>query len=281
MGIELDPELARFFQGESAFDQLMDCEGKNYRHIKTRRTVKFERGGRHYFIKIHRACGWREVWKNWLGFKRPVTSARMEWEAIDRLQMLNVPTLKVVGRGIRGKAPAKLESFVITEALHGMVSLEQLTQNWGHLPLERRIRLKWELLRQLAVIARNIHQNGLNHRDFYLCHFLVQDLDWTCWRPTDPLTLHLIDLHRMQIRQTVPQRWLLKDLAGLLFSAMDCGLTRNDLLRFAVIYWDRPASDLLRENQGAIQKVLRRARRLYTSFHGKAAPKLFTHLSRR
>ncbi len=281
MGIELDPELARFFQGESAFDQLMDCEGKNYRHIKTRRTVKFERGGRHYFIKIHRACGWREVWKNWLGFKRPVTSARMEWEAIDRLQMLNVPTLKVVGRGIRGKAPAKLESFVITEALHGMVSLEQLTQNWGHLPLERRIRLKWELLRQLAVIARNIHQNGLNHRDFYLCHFLVQDLDWTCWRPTDPLTLHLIDLHRMQIRQTVPHRWLLKDLAGLLFSAMDCGLTRNDLLRFAVIYWDRPASDLLRENQGVIQKVLRRARRLYTSFHGKAAPKLFTDLLRR
>ncbi len=281
MGIELDPELARFFQGESAFDQLMDCEGENYRHIKTRRTVKFERGGRHYFIKIHRACGWREVWKNWLGFKRPVTSARMEWEAIDRLQMLNVPTLKVVGRGIRGKAPAKLESFVITEALHGMVSLEQLTQNWGHLPLERRIRLKWELLRQLAVIARNIHQNGLNHRDFYLCHFLVQDLDWTCWRPTDPLTLHLIDLHRMQIRQTVPHRWLLKDLAGLLFSAMDCGLTRNDLLRFAVIYWDRPASDLLRENQGAIQKVLRRARRLYTSFHGKAAPKLFTDLLRR
>jgi heptose I phosphotransferase len=174
-----------------------------------------------------------------------------------------------------------LESFVITEALHGMVSLEQLTQNWGHLPLGQRIRLKWELLRQLAVIARTIHRNGLNHRDFYLCHFLVRDLDWACWRPTDPLTLHLIDLHRMQIRQTVPQRWLLKDLAGLLFSAMDCGLTRNDLLRFAVIYWDRPASDLLRENQGAIQKVLRRARRLYTSFHGKAAPKLFTHLSRR
>mgnify|MGYP003951064229 CR=1 FL=1 len=281
MWIELDPELTRFFQSENAFDQLIDCEGEKYRHVKTRRTVKFERGGRHYFIKIHRACGWREVWKNWLGFKRPVTSARMEWEAIDRLTELNVPTLKVVGRGIRGKAPAKLESFVITEALHGMVSLEQLTQNWGHLPLERRIRLKWELLRQLAVIARNIHQNGLNHRDFYLCHFLVQDFDWACWESTDPLTLHLIDLHRMQIRQTVPQRWLLKDLAGLLFSAMDCGLTRNDLLRFAVIYWDRPASDLLRENQGAIQKVLRRARRLYTSFHGKAAPKLFTHLSRR
>jgi|ETNmetMinimDraft_35_1059890.scaffolds.fasta_scaffold06200_4 heptose I phosphotransferase len=281
MWIELDTEISCFFPKESAFDQLMAYKGKEYRHVKSRRTVKFQLEDKCYFIKIHEACGWREVWKNWLNGKRPVTSARMEWEAIDRLRELNVPTLKVVGRGIRGKAPAKLESFVITEALHGMVSLEQLTQNWGHLPLGQRIRLKWELLRQLAVIARTIHRNGLNHRDFYLCHFLVRDLDWTCWRPTDPLTLHLIDLHRMQIRQTVPQRWLLKDLAGLLFSAMDCGLTRNDLLRFAVIYWDRPASDLLRENQGAIQKVLRRARRLYTSFHGKAAPKLFTHLSRR
>jgi hypothetical protein len=68
-------------------------------------------------------------------------------------------------------------------------------------------------------------------------------------------------------------------LAGLLFSAMDCGLTENDLLRFAVIYWDRPTSFVLLEYRGVIRKVLRKALRLYVSFHGKPAPKPFGNRS--
>ena len=273
MWINLNPELAQYYSGESAFDQLMDCEGEKFRHIKTRRTIKFERGGRSYFIKIHRACGWREVWKNWFAFKRPVTSARMEWEAIDRLNALNVSTLSVVGRGIRGKAPANQESFVITEALEGMISLEQLTQRWGNLTVQKRVYLKRELIRQVANIAKTIHHNGLNHRDFYLCHFLVKDRHWDQWQPEDSLTLHLIDLHRMQQRSIVPKRWWIKDLAGLLFSSLDCSLTRNDLLRFSMIYWDCTILDLRREKLGVMWKIYRKARRLYASIHGKNAPK--------
>jgi len=272
MWIELDSEPARFFPGENAFDQLMDCEGEKFRHVKTRRTVKFERGGRHYFIKIHRACGWCEVWKNWLGFKRPVTSARMEWEAIDRLQALNVPTLNVVGRGIRGRVPANQESFVVTEALEGMISLEQLTQKWGTLPARQRILLKRELIQKVARVARTIHRNGLNHRDFYLCHFIVKHRDWSRWDPAESLTLHLIDLHRMQHRPAVPERWWVKDVTGVLFSALDCDLTRNDLLRFSRIYWECSVRELCRDRQGIIQKIYRKARRLYASIHGREAP---------
>ena len=57
MWIELDPVLAQHFPGNTAFDELMDCEGEKFRHVKTRRTVKFERGEKNYFIKIHRAIG--------------------------------------------------------------------------------------------------------------------------------------------------------------------------------------------------------------------------------
>ena len=272
--IELDPTLAQPLRGV-AFDQLLTCKGSVHREVKSRRTVEFELGGKCYFIKIHQGCGWGEVWKNWLKGQHPVTSARPEWEAIARLEQLGIPTLKVVGRGIRGKGPAKLESFVITEALDGMVSLEELTQNWEGLSPGHRTRLKRALLRQVAAIARTIHRNGMNHRDFYLCHFLVRDRDWTRWQPADPLVLHLIDLHRMQIRPFVPRRWLLKDLAGLLFSAMDSRLTKNDLFRFAAIYWDCRARDALRENRDMIRKTLRRARSLYSSFHGRLAPEIF------
>ena len=272
MWIKLDPELARYYSEESAFDKLMDSEGEKFRHIKTRRTLKFEKGGKNYFIKIHRACGWREVLKNWFAFKRPVTSARLEWEAIDRLNSLNVSTLSVVGRGIRGKAPANQESFVITKALEGMISLEQLTQSWGGLANRKRVYLKRELIRQVANIAKTIHCNGLNHRDFYLCHFLVKDRQWDQWEPEDSLTLHLIDLHRMQQRATVPNRWWIKDLAGLLFSSLDCNLTRNDLLRFSKVYWDCSLHDLFRDRLDILWKIYRKARRLYSSIHGKDAP---------
>ena len=272
MWIELAPELVRFFPDDTAFDQLMDCEGEKFRHVKTRRTLKFERGGKNYFIKIHRACGWREVWKNWLGFKRPVTSARMEWQAIDRLQSLGVPTLNVVGRGVRGKAPANQESFVVTEALEGMISLEQLTQRWGELPARQRMLMKRELISQVAHIAKKIHQNGLKHCDFYLCHFLVKDRDWSQWQPSQSLVLHLIDLHRMQHRSEVPKRWWAKDVTGVFFSAMDCDLTRNDLLRFARIYWDGSVRERVWEKQGVLWEIYRKARRLYQSIHGREAP---------
>ena len=52
MWINLDPELVKYYSEESAFDQLMNCEGEKFRHIKTRRTIKFECGGKKYFIKI-------------------------------------------------------------------------------------------------------------------------------------------------------------------------------------------------------------------------------------
>ena len=201
-----------------------------------------------------------------------MTSARLEWVGIGRLRALGVPTLNVVGRGIRGNAPAHEESFVVTEALEGMISLEQLTQNWGELPARQRLALKRELIRQVATIARTIHCNGLNHRDFYLCHFLVKDRDWNTWQTDESLVLHVIDLHRMQHRPSVPNRWWVKDVVGVLFSALDCDLTSNDLLLFSKIYWDCPARELIGEKRGVLQKIYQKARKLYASIHDREAP---------
>ncbi len=57
----------------------------------------------------------------------------------------------------------------------------------------------------------------------------------------------MIDLHRAQIRRRTPRRWLVKDLAGLYFSAMDIGLTRTDRLRFIRAYEQKPLRDVFPE----------------------------------
>src|SRR5436189_167549 len=117
--------------------------------VKNRRTVEFEVGGRRYFIKIHRGVGWREIIKNVTYGRAPIMSAENEWRAIDQLRHLGISTLTLAGIGKRGSPPAWLESFVITEALDGMISLEDLTREWHGVHGAQRVRLKRALIKRL------------------------------------------------------------------------------------------------------------------------------------
>ena len=85
--------------------------------------------------------------------------------------------------------------------------------------------------------------------------------------------LYVIDLHRAEIRQEVPFRYLVKDVAGLFFSAMDTGISRRDLFRFMKIYAGVPhLRDTLNRDRAFWLAVDRAARKLYNKEFGKAAP---------
>lgn len=271
--LELSAHLRANLPPAGTFDWILACPGVEHRHIKHRRTVEAEIGGRRYFVKAHRGCGWREVLKDWLQWRAPVVSARTERDALDRAGRLGVRTLTVAGWGERGRSPATRESFLITEALPGMVDLEAFTREWGGLTGARRTRLKWLLLQAIARSARALHEGGLNHRDFYLGHFLVRDRRWVDWTAAEVPEVYLIDLHRVQMRERVPRRWLVKDLGGLLFSALDAGLTRGDLLRFLAVYRNRPWREALREDRVLWRQVGRNAADLYARLRGRPAPR--------
>ena len=270
--LELDEHLRAHVPKENAFDWLMNVDGKVHRAVKNRRTVEFELGGKRYFIKAHRGAGWAEVLKNWFYGRPPIVSAETEWRAIEALNRAAVLTPRVAGKGLRGAAPAALESFVVMDALENMISLEHFTQDWRGTKGRQWIALKRALLVNVARIAREMHRAGMNHRDFYLCHFLVRDREWPRWAPNEPVLLVLIDLHRMQMRRRVPKRWLVKDLGGLLFSAFDAGLTRRDLLRFIEAYRLRPWREVLKQEDDFWSKVWNNAMRLYRRFHHREPP---------
>jgi heptose I phosphotransferase len=270
--LELDEHLRTHVPKANAFDWLMNVEGKVHRAVKNRRTVEFELGGKRYFIKAHRGAGWREVLKNYLYGRAPIVSAEPEWHAIEALRAAGIATPLVAGKGLRGRSPAYLESFVVMPALEGMISLEDLTQDWRGASGRTRVLLKRALIERIADIARTMHGAGMNHRDFYLCHFLVRDRDWAKWTPADPMELTLIDLHRVQRRAAVPERWLVKDLGGLLFSALDAGLTRRDLLRFITAYRQQPWRKVLRGEGTFWKKVRENASKLYRGIHHREPP---------
>ena len=252
---------------EDPFVAVEALRGEVFRELEARRTLRTEVAGRSYFVKIHRGIGWGEIVGNLLRLRLPVLGAGNEWRAIRRLAQLGVDTMHGVAFGERGANPATQHSFIVTEDLTPTVSLEDYCRDWPtHQPA---VAMKYALIGRVAAMARRMHGGGVNHRVFYLCHFLLH-LD-PAPTPTD-LKLSLIDLHRAQIRNRLPRRWRDKDLAALYFSALDIGLTRRDLYRFLRLYFDRPLRRILREEAALLRWLSAEAERLRQRYLRKFAP---------
>ena len=256
--IWLDRQLSEgLAQGRIGMREVFAIRGEVYREPAgaRRRTLRFELGGVGYFLKLHWGVGWREIFKNLLSGRLPVLGARNEWLAIKRLEGLGVETMQLAGFGEEGWNPARRRSFVITRELEDTVSLEDYCMDWAVRPPDPAA--KWALIRRVAEMTARMHDHGMNHRDLYICHFLLQR-PWA--RPQDPLHLYLIDLHRVQMRSAIPRRWRVKDLAALYFSTLHIGLGRRDLYRFIRWYTQVRLTDALRGDRGSLwQAVEQRA----------------------
>ena len=266
--IHLPVSWQRRWQGEDLFEQILSIDGEEFRNMDGRRTLRFEMLGKSYFAKIYSGIGWPRIIKSLLSLRKPpVLSASNEWKAIRKLEKLGVSTMTLVGYGEQGLSPAHRQSFIITEDLLQTESLEDFCRDWRVHPPDTR--LKRALIKKLAQISRQLHENGINHRDYYLCHFLLDISGGREILDPERLNLYLIDLHRVQFRRHLPQRWRLKDLAGLYFSSLEIGLTTRDFYRFICVYTSRPLREVLVDENCLWHRVERRGQRLLKRFYRK------------
>ncbi|PAU56313.1 lipopolysaccharide core heptose(I) kinase RfaP [Pseudomonas indica] len=258
MKLMLDEPFKSLWAGCDPFVEVERLEGQVYRELEGRRTLRTEVAGRGYFVKIHRGIGWGEIAKNLLSAKLPVLGAGQEWAAIRRLEQIGVPTMTAVAYGERGSNPAAQHSFIVTEELAPTISLEDYCRDWPSRPPEPR--LKWALIAEMARMVGTMHRAGVNHRDCYICHFLLHTD-----KPVraDDFRISVIDLHRAQTRIATPRRWRDKDLAALYYSALEIGLTRRDKLRFLAGYFQRPLRQILAEESPLLARLERKAAKLY------------------
>ena len=233
MQLELSEPFARQWHNKDPFVEAEKLQGEVFRALEARKTLRFSLLGKSYFIKIHRGVGWFEIIENLIRLRLPVLGAANEYLAIKKLETLKIDTMHIVGYGIKGNNPARQQSFIITEDLINTISLEDFCADWKH--QAPTFSLKYQLINKLAHISRTLHQNGINHRDYYICHFLLA-VNKNTELDDRHLKISLIDLHRAQLRRKTPQRWLVKDIASLYFSAMDIGLSRRDFYRFMTLY---------------------------------------------
>ena len=269
MKVFLNETWSQYWQGRDPFKEARAVQGQVYRNKEGRRTLRFEQERQGFFLKYHEGVGWKEILKNFLQFRLPVLGAANEFNACNALKKLNIDTMTPVAFGERGNNPAQQESFLITEELANTVSLEDYCKSWSR--VSPSLREKRSIIRKLAQISKTLHENGINHRDYYLCHFLrAENSEPFCVQDA----LYLIDLHRAQIRQATPQRWLIKDLAGLFYSAFDLSLTRHDVLCFLAVY----RREWLRGEVKTLREIASKAVALYQKDFGRDPPTHIQHI---
>lgn len=261
----LNEDFAKDLPKGDVFQNLQIMEGKVYRELQGRRTLQFQLAGKSYFIKNHFGVGWTEILKNIMQLRLPILGAENEWKAVSKLKSLGLATMTSVAYDSRGWNPARRQSLIVTEDLANTISLEDYCKGWKQNPPDFASKLK--LLKKLARISRILHQGGVCHRDFYLCHFLMPK---SCLEADSEqeFELYIIDLHRALIKNQLGMRWIVKDISGLFYSAMDIGLSQRDYFRFIKMYDDLSLRNALAKNAKFWESVNTRA----MSMHKKLGP---------
>ncbi|MGP1959858.1 MAG: lipopolysaccharide core heptose(I) kinase RfaP [Arsenophonus sp. NC-TX2-MAG3] len=248
--LQLKQPFKNLWKDKDPFIEIEKLDGKIFRQLETRKTLCFKVKAKNYFLKIHYGTSLKEILKNLFSLRLPVLGVDREWKAIHCLYEAGIDTMHGKAFGKKGINPLRRKSFIITEALIPTISLEEYCANWKN--SAPKFNTKKILIFRMAEIVRKMHRCGINHRDCYICHFLL-------YLPFDgdekKLKISIIDLHRAQIRQHVPKRWKDKDLIGLYFSSLNIGLSYRDIFRFMQIYFSDSLRSILNNEQKLISNA--------------------------
>ena len=200
------------------------------------------------YLKKHRQRTWRTWLASFLHIAPPRSPGRIEAENAIALNALGIEVMPLTAYGEKLHADGRLESFLLSEELQGYCELQDFTEQ--RFSQERNGRQLYRLIVQVADIARRFHAAGFNHRDFYCCHFLVKE--------TSPgqFDVRLIDLQRVQRRQWLRRRWIVKDLAQLASMSPDAHVGCREKVLFLRTYLG--VKKLRPQDKRLIRAVLRK-----------------------
>jgi hypothetical protein len=186
---------------------------------------------RYVYLKRHNAkyIGLRRLF--YPQSKHDVSEGRTEFRNICDFREHGLPTVVPVVAGQKFIRFFWVVSFLITEDFSPFVSLETLIREKPEFFMgEDGKSRKRILFEQISHLARKMHENGFNHRDFNATHILVY-----YQKTSDIPKIALFDLQRVDRGRFFRFRWKIKSLARLIYSLPDDLFDLDDrmnLLRF-------------------------------------------------
>ncbi len=183
-------------------------------------------------------------------FTRQRDSLTHEYINLVRLREIGVPSITPIAAGTRVRG-LRCKSFLLTDDLGQTKKLEDYVPGEFDKPFSpEQAGRKRVLVEALARLTRRMHEGGVNHRDYYLCHIhiLPGAQPWP--------ELFVIDLNRADRRTRVGERWKVKDLAALNYSAPAEIFSRADRLSFLKTYLGAGRLDGTRRR--LVRKILKK-----------------------
>lgn len=239
------------FNGVRSFEDLWKISGESVKKILKERStervfLKSPEGSSplEAYIKRYKPEPFKSRLKNMLSLRPSrFAGARNEWEAIIEFHRRGLPTMQPIACAASGG-----NSCILTL---GITEYARASELFAKFAKGERVRRR-KLIRKIAELAAGMHLEKMAHQDFYLVHMFV--------REKEDDSVFLIDLQRIIFEQSFSERWRVKDLAQLLFSA-DKLVSRTDMLYFWKIYCGM-AGVRLYNDSSLIGRIFRKAARI-------------------
>jgi hypothetical protein len=189
--------------------------------------------------------------KNWISSKKRVSSGFAEYEAMRNLTSLGINTPKVVAWGQSQGLLFEKRSFIITEKVPQGESIEKrLPDCFNNYTSPENLKLRRQFIARLASFIKKFHDTGFRHRDLYFSHIFL----------TAGGQFYLIDLARAFRPAVFGERYRVKDLAELNYSAPIQYFSNTDRMRFYISYTG--TKTLTAQDKTLIMKVIRKTGRI-------------------
>jgi len=213
-----------------AFEGGTDLKKKNLAGFRSRIKFKTSENSPDLYLKRYSKPPTGVQLDKWLCNHWPITCGMFEFKAAGELNKAGINTAKTIAYGSRSNLLFEDRSFIVTLQIPNAASLEQKLPAYfdGPVTKENLIRRR-NFIKKLAEFVKRFHKTGFRHRDLYLCHIFCDDNE----------NFTLIDLARAFKPILLADRFQVKDIAQLFYSAPAKYFSRTDRLRFYKTYTGR------------------------------------------
>ena len=201
--------------------------------------------------------------KNWLTSRKRTSLGFFDLEPTGKLAAAGISTPKIISYGEQWGSFFEKKSFIITEKIPDADSIERkLPDCFDAPPTAENLQLRRNFIARSAAFVKKFHETNYRHRDLYFSHIFYSNSG----------KFYLIDLARVFKPTVFYERFRIKDIAQVYYSAPGRYFSKTDRLRFYLGYTGH--NKLSRKDKVFIRKVKRKARRMakHDIKHGRAVP---------